>query len=115
MQIEGRGIRYTTRLSGLSRNTVREYLRRINCSGTGLKELLALDDESLAAVVYVPADEKATAGRSVDARYDTLQHLLPGYIVELGKRGVTRQLLWEEYRNCNADGIPTVNRATRYE
>ena len=53
MQLEGRSIRYTTRLSGLSRNTVREYLRRISCSGTGLKELLALGDESLAAIVYV--------------------------------------------------------------
>lgn len=104
MQLEGRSIRYTTRLSGLSRNTVREYLRRISFCGTGIKELLSLDDESLAAIVYVPADEKATAGRSVDARYDTLQNLLPGYIDELSKRGVTRQLLWEEYRNSNEDG-----------
>lgn len=104
MQLEGRSIRYTTRLSGLSRNTVREYLRRISFCGTGLKELLALDDESLAAIVYVPADEKATAGRSVDARYDVLQDLLPGYLVELRKRGVTRQLLWEEYRDSNEDG-----------
>lgn len=104
MQLEGRSIRYTTRLSGLSRNTVREYLRRISSSATGFKELLALDDESLAAIVYVPADEKATAGRSVDARYDHLQELLPGYLVELRKRGVTRQLLWEEYRNSNEDG-----------
>ena len=46
MQLEGRSIRYATRLCGLSHNTVRDYLRRIICNGTGLKELLALDDES---------------------------------------------------------------------
>jgi transposase len=104
MQLEGRSIRHTARLSGLSRNTVREYLRRITCSGTGLRALLDLDDEALGSIVYIQADEKAAAGRSVDARYDRLQELLPIYLAELSKRGVTRQLLWEEYRRTNDDG-----------
>lgn len=104
MQLEGRSIRHTARLSGLSRNTVREYLRRMACSGSSLKELLHMEGESLAAIVYVQADEKATAGRSIDARYNRLQELLPMYIAELTKRGVTRQLLWEEYRRTYDDG-----------
>jgi transposase len=104
MQLEGRSIRQTVRLTNLSRNTVRDYLRRLSSSGLNLKELLLLDDESLGAVVYTDPNEKFSAGRAVDDRHANLRGLLESYCLELKKRGVTRQLLWEEYRKSYPDG-----------
>jgi hypothetical protein len=53
LQNEGRSIRETERLTGLSRNTIREYMRRISVSGLAFSQLLLLDDESLNAIIYV--------------------------------------------------------------
>ena len=50
---QGRSVRETRRLTGLSRNTIREYLRRISVSGLTGKELLSLEDESLIPIVQV--------------------------------------------------------------
>ena len=50
---EGRSIRETERLTGLSRNTIREYLRRISVSGLTYSQLLSLNDEKLIPMVYV--------------------------------------------------------------
>jgi hypothetical protein len=104
LQQQGCGIRQTVRLTGLSRNTIREYLRRLSCAGLSLPEAMKLDDASLSAVVYTDALEKTTAGRTVDDRYSVLAEKLDNYCKELSKRGVTRQLLWEEYRKEHPDG-----------
>lgn len=104
LQQQGRSIRQTARLTGLSRNTIREYLRRISASGLTFTEMLALDDDSLSAVVYTDAIEKRTAGRSVDERYSNLETRLDHYCADLRKRGVTKQLLWEEYRQQHPNG-----------
>jgi transposase len=104
LQHQGRSIRETVRLTGLSRNTVREYLRRISESGLSFTDLLSMDDESLSTLVYVEAIEKGTSGRSIDNRHATLEPHLAKYCAELRKRGVTRQLLWQEYRKQHPEG-----------
>lgn len=104
LQLEGRSIRKTVELTGLSRNTVREYLRRMSSTGMSLGELHSLDDESLSSLVYVDASEKLSAGRTIDKRHEDLKGHLASYIQELKRRGVTRQLLWEEYRKLYPDG-----------
>ena len=101
---EGRSIWETKRLTGLSRNTVRDYLRRIQSSGLSPAQLLALDDESLSAIVYVDGFEQGHSGRKLDARYPTIEKNLDRYCSELRRRGVTRQLLWEEYRIEHPEG-----------
>jgi transposase len=101
---QGRGIRESQRLTGLSRNTIRDYLRRIQESGMSAPELLALDDTSLAPFVYVEAVEKGATGRTPDLRYASIEQQLDYYNTELQKRGVTRMLLWEEYRQHNPEG-----------
>ena len=101
---QGRGIRESQRLTGLSRNTIREYVRRIQGSGMRPAELLALDDASLGPFVYVDTIEKGSAGRIPDARHDAVENRLDYYCSELQKRGVTRQLLWEEYRREYPEG-----------
>lgn len=104
LQQQGLGIRQTVRLTGLSRNTIREYLRRVSASEMTFTEALALDDESLGALVYTDSIEKQTAGRAVDNRFSNLETRLDQYCAELKKRGVTKQLLWEEYRQDHPNG-----------
>lgn len=104
LQQQGRSIRETVKLTGLSRNTVREYLRRISYSGLALCELLNLDDPSLRDMVYTDPVEKSTSGRNTDKRYAAFEPLIEQYIAELRKRGVTRLLLWQEYRRVHPDG-----------
>ena len=104
LQQQGRAIRKTARLTGLSRNTIREYLSRISTAGITLSQALEMDEESLGAIVYTDAVERRTAGRSVDDRYPDLESKLDHYCAELRKRGVTKQLLWEEYRKDHPNG-----------
>ena len=104
LQNEGHSIRQTERLTGLSRNTIREYLRRIAANGLSFHQALHLNDESLAAIVYADDIELSKAGRSKDERYTVFEQHVDYFSLELRKRGVTRQLLWEEYRRQNPDG-----------
>ena len=101
---QGRSIRQIERLSGISRNTIREYVRRISQSNQSLDELLKLEDESLMDIMQVDAIEKNHSGRSTDDRYGTIESKLEYYKAELARRGVTRQLLWREYRSDHPDG-----------
>ena len=104
LQNEGRSIRETERFTGLSRNTIREYLRRISASGLTCGELLCLDEESLNAIIYVDEIEKNRSGRTTDERYISFEQQAEYFTSELRKRGVTRHLLWEEYRRAFPEG-----------
>jgi transposase len=101
---EGHSIRQTERLTGLSRNTIRDYLRRIAANGIDIGQALNLDDDSLASIVYTEDIEVLGAGRNKDERYAVFEQHADYFSSELRKRGVTRQLLWEEYRKENPEG-----------
>jgi hypothetical protein len=104
LQCDGHSIRHTERLTGLSRNTIREYLRRISSAGLNFTQAIKLDDESLAAIVYTEDIELLRTGRCKDERYAGFEQQASYLLSELRKRGVTRQLLWEEYRKENPEG-----------
>ena len=74
----GVSIHEIVRQTGLSRNTVRGYIR----------------DDDL---------NESTEDQS-DDRYNQLLELLPDYKLELARKGVTRQLLWLEYKQEHPDG-----------
>jgi transposase len=101
---QGRSIRQVGRLTGISRNTIWDYLRRIALSGRSLDELLALNDEALTGIVQVDPIEKIRAGRIADDRYPSIEGRLEYYKAELDRTGVTRQLLWQEYRADHPEG-----------
>jgi transposase len=94
--ISGRGI--SRRLS-ISRNTVSHYLARFSASGLSFEALAGLDDAALAAICHPPKENP-----DPDGRMAVFDRLLPGWLEELKNPKVTRQLLWEEYRDCHADG-----------
>jgi transposase len=102
--LQGHKLRHIGRLTGISRNTIREYLRRISLSGKPLKELISLSDDQLISIAQVNPIEKNRAGRTVDDRYKYFQSKLDHYKTELGRPGVTRYLLWQEYRSDQPEG-----------
>jgi transposase len=104
LHLQGRGLRQIVRLTGISRNTVRCYLKRISLSDRPPEELLVLGDEALMAIVQTDPIEKNRAGRTSDERYEYFASHVDHYKAELARRGVTRHLLWQEYRSDHPGG-----------
>ena len=89
---QGESKKSIARILGISKNTVKAYISKLEGLKTDFKALLSLDDPVLEARFHAgnPAYK--------DNRYDTLKPLLGQIKLDLGKVGVTRHLLWEEYR-----------------
>lgn len=83
----------------LSRNTVKEYARRITQSPYSLAALQELDDSALSEQIY-PAAETADP----DPRREDFSARTAYFLSELKRTGVTRLLLWEEYRKEYPEG-----------
>lgn len=81
---------------GVDRNTVNEYVKKLQSSGKSYEELLKLEEPELQNLF--PSKE------SIDKeRYENLHALFPGYLNELKKPGCTRLALWQTYRRENKD------------
>jgi transposase len=87
--------RAIARACTLSPTTVGDYLERVKQSGQSWPTLSALDDSSLKTLLY--PDGGAAASRKPLPDFDALR-------LEMKKKGVTLQLLWEEYRAIHPDG-----------
>lgn len=81
-------IRKISRLMGMSKNTVKQYIRRFEDRGLSLEDL---NNEELSKDLYRPEQKK------LDPRELDIQKRLAKLNKELGRVGVTRELLWEEY------------------
>lgn len=84
---------------GLSRNTVKLYVDRLTCGSFSLDAVQKMDDADLSALVY-PSLRKF----SQDQRRSDFSDRTPYFLSELKRTGVTRLLLWEEYRKEFAAG-----------
>jgi transposase len=82
------------RLVGVSKNTVKKYLSRIAELGSN-DENVKINSRSL----------RHQPGRREVYRDELLQQDMQRIVAELGRVGVTRQLLWEEYIKENPDGF----------
>jgi transposase len=78
---------------GLSRNTVKLYTERIKGCSYDLDQLQKFDDTALSAICY-PSLEKAAQ----DPRRSDFTTHIPDFLEDLKGTGVTRRLLWEEYK-----------------
>ena len=83
--------------SGLSRNTVKKYLRLIEIKQLEHEDLLKMDDAVLEALLNDP-------DRQDHARYQSLASLFGSIEKELSRTGVNRWVLWGEYRLLHPDG-----------
>ncbi len=82
----------------ISRNTVKKYLRLIEIKQLDFKELLDMDDNALEALLQDP-------GLQDEARLQSLSELFPYFDKELCRTGVTRWVLWGEYKLQYPDGF----------
>ena len=83
---------------GMSKNTVKGYLKKVEELPVGVDKLLHLEDNEL--------ETKLSSGNPAykDDRYQRLKDHLDYYVKELQRTGVTKLLLWEEYRKNHPKG-----------
>lgn len=98
MHQKGAKIKTIARVLEISKNTVKAYLRKLETLEEIPQKLLMLDDPVLEGRFH--AGDPAYC----DARYANIEQRLEYYAKELKHRGVTRKLLWEEYRQQTPDG-----------
>lgn len=85
---------------GKSRTTVVKYLNAFEESGFDLKELLSLCDNDLFEL-FEPNDTLTPN----DTAHTNLYAFFPYVEKELKRTGVTRYILWEEYKQKHPEGI----------
>lgn len=93
-----KSIKEMVRLLGISRNTVRTYLNKYKLLNLSVDQLISLDDPVLEALFH-PGNPAYS-----DERFEEIKPRLEYYVRELNREGVTRKLLWEEYRTETPNG-----------
>lgn len=92
MYHNGDGYKTIARTLSVSKNTVKSYVLRVQQSSVSIEDLLKLEDPILEKMLL------AGSPAYKDERYDVLKEKFEYYSKELKKVGVTRMLLWEEYK-----------------
>ena len=87
------------RILKVSVNTVKSYLRKVDMLKMDVPSLLALEDPVLEARLHA-----GNPSYKENIRYDHFIDKIPYFFEELKKTGVTRHLLWEEYRQAYPKG-----------
>ena len=85
------------RVMNVSRNTVKKYIRLAEHKGLRLEELTAMEEHDLEKLFAEPV----SVGKS---RYQQLESMFSWMDQELKRTGVTRWLLWGEYKSRHPDG-----------
>jgi transposase len=96
LQAAGLSRRQVARSCGIARSTVAEYLKRAEAAGLSWPLPESLDDAELENQLFpppvtIPAEQRAMPNWPLVHR-------------ELKRKGVTMQLLWDEYKAANPDG-----------
>lgn len=91
-------IKATARQLKVSKNTVREYVRRARAHHPDLSKILELDEAELHDALQDAGDAQK------NDRLAVFEQQLDYWVKELRRVGVTRYLLWEEYRTKHLDG-----------
>lgn len=93
----GIALQTISRSLGISRNTVKKYLRLIEVKGYPIQDLLGKEDEELEALLSDP-DQVSKQ------RYERLEEMFSYIEKELKRTGVNRWILWGEYKDKYPDG-----------
>lgn len=92
---KGYSLRAISSQLGISRPTITLYASRLKASSVSFEELRQLSDADLNTIVYTPP---VVIDHSNNERRTDFNARIPYLLTELGRTGVTRLLLWEEYR-----------------
>lgn len=95
---QGKSIKFIARSLDISKNTVKAYLEKVSSSKLDIRALLDMEDPILEGEFHAgnPAYK--------DERYEHFISRLDYFAKELHRRGVTKMLLWEEYRQGYPQG-----------
>ena len=85
--------------TGVARNTIKKYIKEFTESKLSFLEINILCDKDLEDLFVKPESPP------VNLKLATLFNLFPSMDKELKKRGVTRQMLWAEYKQTHIDGV----------
>ncbi|MDQ2752218.1 MAG: IS21 family transposase [Bacteroidota bacterium] len=85
--------------TSMSRNTLKKYIKEFTSSKLTFDEISSLSDKDLEDLFVKPGD------KPVNEKLQTLFSLFPAIDKELKKKGVTRLILWEEYKRNYPDGF----------
>lgn len=85
--------------TGISRNTLKKYIKEFTTIRLTFEEINELSDKELEDLFVKPDD------KPLNERLQTLFNLFPSIEKELKKKGVTRQILWEDYKRSYPDGL----------
>jgi transposase len=95
---QGRSKLLIAKQTGVSRNTLKKYIREFEQSGLSFGEVNELGDKDLEDLFIKPEEQP------IIPKLQTLFNLFPAMDKELKRKGVTRLLLWEEYKLKHPDG-----------
>jgi transposase len=95
----GRGTKYISQATGVARNTVKKYLYRYVLLQKSLEQIEAMSDAQLAKHFLVKEKIEVTNNRLAD-----LEPLLPSLASMLKKRGITKAMVYEQYKLQCPDG-----------
>lgn len=101
---QGQGIKAIARSLSMSRNTVKSYLFKLEkllgnpVGDLSAERILAMEEPEIYHLFH-PGNPSYK-----DTRYEYFNSLLDYFLRELRRTGVTRALLWEEYRQSRPDG-----------
>jgi transposase len=98
MHKQGAGRKTIARDLSISKTTVKSYLEKYRSSKLSLETLLKMEDHTLEKVFH-PGNPAYK-----DGRFENIKTNFDYYVAELRKVGVTKKLLWEEYRMSNPTG-----------
>ena len=85
-------------LTGISRNTLKKYIKIFHLLELTIKDVEELSDKELDQLFGENLVQEPSE------RYKTLETLFPAIEKELKRRGMTRQILWERYIARHPDG-----------
>ncbi|PWV44400.1 IS21 family transposase [Chitinophaga sp. S165] len=93
----GMALEAIARVMNISRNTVKKYIRLAEQKGLELEQLAAMEEHDLEKIFAEPT----SVGKS---RFQDLEGMFGWMEQELKRTGVTRWLLWAEYKSRYPDG-----------
>ena len=89
-----------SRMLGITRKTISRYLSIAGACGISYPDIELMSDEELSELFQ---KKEVNDGN----RFEKLQESLPAYEKRLSKKGVTKYLLWEEYKLNDPGGSLT--------
>jgi transposase len=99
LYFQKKGKKAVSQQTGVARNTINKYLRIFRSLDMPFSELTLLNDSELEKL-FIKEDH-----REPTERFNRLHGFFPKVDKELKRRGVTRQMMWDEYRKADEDAF----------